>query len=81
MGGAASLGMAALPFPPGGYFDCSVAYKDFWQRLDHRYPELSAEQVVALTRRALRVYDACQTNDLRDADAKALFERLETRTD
>jgi hypothetical protein len=81
MGGVASLGLVALPFPPGGHFDCSAAYKSFWQKLDHRYPVLSAEQIVALTRRALRVYDACQTNDLRDADAEALFERLDTRTD
>ena len=79
IGGVVSFGVIVLPLSPEGQFDCGEAYKSFWQKLEHKYSELSAEQLVALTRRALRVYDACQTHDLRDADA--LFERLDTWTD
>jgi hypothetical protein len=68
--------MIVLPLSPENQFDCGTAYKVFWQKLEDKYTELSAEQLVALTRRALRVYDACQTNDLRGANAKALFEGL-----
>jgi hypothetical protein len=61
------VGIIVLPLSPEGQFDCGRAYKGFWQRLEHKYAEyaeLSAEQLVALTRRALRVYDVGQTHDL-----------------
>ena len=75
------VGIIVLPLSPEGQFDCGKAYKGFWQKLEHKNAELSAEQLVALTRRALRVYDACQTHDLRDADAQAMFDGLDTWTD
>jgi hypothetical protein len=79
MSGVASLGLIILPVSPGGQFDCGEAYKGFRQKLDRKYAELSPERLAALSRKALRVYDACQTHDLRDA--KALFESLDTWTD
>jgi len=81
MSGVTSIGLIVLPLSPEGQFDCDKAYKRFWQKLEHKYAELSPEQLVALTRRALRVYHACQTHDLRDADAKALFDGLDTWRD
>ena len=56
-------------------FDCGKAYKDFWKNLDREtYAKMPPAQLVVLSRRALRIYDACQTGDLEDA--KGLFERL-----
>ena len=47
----------------------------FWQRLDREtYAKMPPEQLVVLSRKALRIYDACQTGDVEDA--KGLFERL-----
>jgi hypothetical protein len=63
---------AAAPQPN---FDCGKAYKDFWEKLEREtYSKISPEQLVVLSRRALRIYDACQTGDVEDA--KGLFERL-----
>ena len=63
---------AAAPQPN---FDCGKAYKDFWEKLEREtYSRISPEQLVVLSRRALRIYDACQTGDVEDA--KGLFERL-----
>jgi len=57
-------------------FDCGKAYKSYWDKLSpEKNPEISPQQLAALNRKALRVYDACQTHDL--ANAKAMFERLE----
>ena len=38
------------------------------------YAKMPPEQLVILSRKALRIYDACQTGDVEDA--KGLFERL-----
>ena len=66
------MAAAALPQPD---FDCGKAYKDFWKNLDREtYAKMPPAQLVVLSRRALRLYDACQTGDLEDA--KGLFERL-----
>jgi hypothetical protein len=66
-----SVGAAA----PQPNFDCGKAYKDFWKNLDREtYAKMPPAQLVVLSRRALRIYDACQTGDLEDA--KGLFERL-----
>ena len=68
---AVSAGAAA----PQPNFDCGKAYKDFWKNLDREtYAKMPPAQLVVLSRRALRIYDACQTGDLEDA--KGLFERL-----
>ena len=56
-------------------FDCGKAYKDFWEKLEREiYSKMPPEQLVVLSRRALRIYDACQTGDV--DDPKGLFERL-----
>jgi hypothetical protein len=63
---------AAAPQPN---FDCGKAYKDFWEKLEREtYSKMPPEQLVILSRRALRIYDACQTGDVEEA--KGLFERL-----
>jgi hypothetical protein len=55
--------------------DCSRLYKDFWANLDReKYDRISAEQLAAVSRMALRAYDACQAGD--EQDAKSLFDRL-----
>jgi hypothetical protein len=53
--------------------DCGAAYKRSLEKL--RQAQISAERLTAVSRRALRIYDACQTNDLRGA--KSLFESLD----
>jgi hypothetical protein len=59
--------------------NCGQAYKQAWENLKSEdYAKLSPEPLVALTRRALRIYDACQTGD--GHDVRALFKRLEKST-
>ena len=56
--------------------DCSRLYKDFWGKLDRqKYEQVSAERLAAVSRMALRAYDACQAGD--EPDANVLFHRLE----
>ena len=56
--------------------DCSRLFKDFWGKLDRqKYEQVSAERLVAVSRMALRAYDACQAGD--EPDANVLFHRLE----
>ena len=54
-------------------FDCATAYKKILERLqqENRSPARHA----AMSRQALRIYDACRTNDAHDA--KSLFERMD----
>jgi hypothetical protein len=69
------LGLSAGVAVPQPNFDCGKAYKDFWEKLEREtYSKIPPEQLVVLSRRALRIYDACQTGDVEDA--KGLFERL-----
>ena len=59
-----------------GNVDCGEAYKAAWQNLrPEDYAKLSPEALAILSRKALRIYDACQTGDVHDI--KALFKRLE----
>jgi hypothetical protein len=75
LAGLVVLGLMAGAAVPQPNFDCGKAYKDFWQRLDRAtYAKMPPEQLVVLSRKALRIYDACQTGDVEDA--KGLFERL-----
>jgi hypothetical protein len=53
--------------------NCTNAYKSTLDRL--RRKQLSAERFAALSRRALRIYDACQTGDMEGATS--FFENLE----
>jgi hypothetical protein len=57
--------------------DCGSAYKGSLERL--RQKQLPPERLAALNRQALRIYDACETNDLKDA--KTLFESLDRTKD
>jgi hypothetical protein len=55
--------------------DCGGQYKRFWDMLEHtNYAGLSPEQLAALSRMALRAYDACLAGDGREA--QMLFGRL-----
>ena len=73
--GLVILALTAGAAAPQPNFDCDKAYKTFWERLDREiYAKMPPEQLVILSRKALRIYDACQTGDLEDA--KGLFERL-----
>ena len=73
--GLVILALTAGPAAPQPNFDCDKAYKAFWERLDREmYAKMPPEQLVVLSRKALRIYDACQTGDVEDA--KGLFERL-----
>jgi anti-sigma-K factor RskA len=79
---AACLALATAWFytrsrpPVHARMDCSRQYKDFWANLDRgKYDRISAEQLAAVSRMALRAYDACQAGD--EQDAKSLFDRLQ----
>jgi len=62
--------------PVQARMDCSRHYKNFWANLDRdKYDRISAEQLAAVSRMALRAYDACQAGD--EQDAKSLFDRLQ----
>jgi hypothetical protein len=53
--------------------DCDSHYKRALERL--RQMHVSPDRTVALTRRALRIYDACQTGDFEDA--ASFFDQLD----
>jgi hypothetical protein len=56
--------------------DCGRLYKDFWVQFDKvKLAKVSADQLAAVSRMALRAHDACQAGD--EHDAKALFEKLD----
>jgi hypothetical protein len=67
------LVLIAAPIAAPAKVDCENAYKSSLDRLRHMH--LSPERLVALSRRALRIYDACQTGDL--VGATLLFESLD----
>jgi len=54
---------------------CAAAYLDFMERLSHRAWTISPERLAKLHRTALRVYYACDTGDLHNAEAR--FRQLE----
>ena len=71
-----TLGLLALPAWARGNVECGEAYKRAWESLKPEdYAKLTPEQLVSLSRKALRIYDACQTGDVHDV--RALFKRLE----
>jgi hypothetical protein len=67
------LGMLAISLAAGANVDCDSHYKRALERL--RQMHASPDRIVVLTRRALRIYDACQTGDFEDA--ASFFEQLE----
>lgn len=61
--------------PQHARMDCGVLYKDFWLQFDRqKLARISADQLAAVSRMALRAHDACQAGDAQDA--KALFDKL-----
>jgi hypothetical protein len=71
------LSTAAVAVSAQERIDCGRAYKSSLERLRHK--QLSPERWAALSRQALRIYDACETDDLKDA--KTLFESLDRTKD
>ena len=71
-----TLCLLAVSASGQGNVDCGEAYKKAWESITpENYAKLSPEQLARLSRKALRIYDACQTGDVHDI--KALFKRLE----
>jgi len=56
-----------------GRLDCERDYKSALERLNRQ--RMPPERLAALSRKALRVFDACQTGDLKEP--KRLFESLD----
>jgi hypothetical protein len=78
----ALIGLAILAFTTTAILaqdkiDCGSAYKNSLNRLRHK--QLSPQRLATLSRWALRIYDACQTEDL--ANAKTLFDSLDRLKD
>jgi len=73
VGSLALLALTAAAIAAPGKVDCEISYKSSLERL--RTLHVSPERLVALSRRALRIYDACQTGDLEDAST--FFEQLD----
>jgi len=73
VGCVALLAVSAINFAAKGKVDCDTHYKIALERL--RQKHLPPNSMVALTRQALRIYDACQTGDFEDA--VSFFDRLD----
>ena len=54
---------------------CGSAYAAFVERLGHRVDQLSGQQLATLHRKALRIFDACDSGHMENAEA--MFRRLE----
>jgi hypothetical protein len=67
------LAMLAVNLAAQAKVDCDSHYKRTLERV--RQMHASPDRMVALTRQALRIYDACQTGDFEDA--ASFFEQLE----
>jgi hypothetical protein len=71
--GIVSLALSGAAIAAQGEINCGSAHKRVLDKL--RHGQVSPERLAALNRRALRIYDACNTGDL--ANAKSLFENLD----
>ena len=67
------LAVLAVNLAAHGKVDCDTHYRNALERL--RRMHLPANRMVALTRQALRIYDACQTGDFENA--VSFFEQLD----
>jgi hypothetical protein len=67
------LAMLAVSLAAHAKVDCDGHYKRTLERVQQMH--VSPDRMVALTRRALRIYDACQTGDFEDA--ASFFEQLD----
>jgi hypothetical protein len=72
---ALALGLLATPSSPS--VDCGSTYVGFLERLNHRAEVMSGEQLAALHRAGLRIFDACATGHLDNVQAR--FSALENR--
>ena len=73
VGCVALSAVLAVSFAARGKVDCDTHYKNAVERL--RQMRLPPGRMVAVSRQALRIYDACQTGDFEDA--ASFFERLD----
>jgi hypothetical protein len=72
---AVLLGLLATPAPAGA--DCGRIYVVFLERVASRVATMSAEKLVVIHRRALRLFDACDVGHVTDVDWRfAELERL-----
>jgi hypothetical protein len=71
------LALLAASAAARGKVDCEGSYKRAMTRLLQM--QLSPERMVVLIRRALRIYDACQTGDFENA--VSFFENLDRLKD
>ena len=75
-----SLGAVALALLVGGAtaqgkMDCGAMYKGFWDKFQsEKGASISPDQLAAVSRLALRAYDACQAGD--ELNARQLFDDL-----
>ena len=74
---ALALGLMAMPTSTSTYLNCNSMYVGFLERVIPRAPAMSGDQLAALHRRALRIFDACDSGHLGDVQAK--FVELEKR--
>jgi hypothetical protein len=54
---------------------CGSAYVAFVERLGHRADQLSGQQLANIHRKALRIFDACDSGHMENAEV--MFRRLE----
>jgi hypothetical protein len=74
----AALGLGFLGAAPSSApVDCGTPYVAFHERLSHNLENISGEQLAALHRGGLRIFDACDSGHLFDVQAK--FVELELR--
>jgi hypothetical protein len=71
--GMAMLALSASANLAQDKFDCASAYKSALERLSHE--QISPKRFAILSRRSLRIYDACESFGL--GNAKSLFESLD----
>jgi hypothetical protein len=75
--GFAILALTAAAVSAQGKTDCGSAYKSSLDRL--RQKQLSPARLAALSRQALRIYNACQSDDL--VNPASLFQNLDRLKD
>ena len=70
---AVVLGMTAMPVSTD--VSCVNSYFHFWERASHRADAMSGDRLAALHRGAIRIFDACDSGGI--SNAEAMFEKLE----
>jgi hypothetical protein len=63
---AVVLGLLATPAPAS--VDCGRLYVVFLERVASRVAAMSGEKLIAIHRRALRLFDACDVGHVTDVD-------------